>query len=336
MFQVAGKLDKWSEVTEEKRCLAFLRLRMGEVLFNQAAVAIGEKDFKTAIRMLEDVCQFGVEEVKALMEIVFLGISWEDMDENDEDKAFFGFFFGDLKVLEDNSRQFRQLADALQLMANGDSDLAYALATYETLKLDLIFAVEDKYKSANLLSRGVDEEIVCMTDTKVAKLYLKVYTDGIHRTKAREILNDVMRFSDVINRNHYEADWYKEAATMLRELQEQEQSKEDSEWQNRRKAALAQLTEELKQLAEFSEKNDRGLVEALFQTFPPRHRPDESWRKLLPGDKEDGEIGWKNLFRKLVVIYHPDRVDKAKLGEKYHVLCEEITSELNRRYSKYK
>ena len=332
MFQVAGKLDKWSEVTEEKRCLAFLRLRMGEVLFNQAAVAIGEKDFKTAIRMLEEVCQFGVEEVKALHGNIAWSLSWEDMDENDEDKAF----FSDLKVLEDNARQFRQLADALQLMANGDSDLAYALATYETLKLDLIFAVEDKYKSANLLSRGVDEEIVCMTDTKVAKLYLKVYTDGMHRTKAREILNDVMRFSDVINRNHYEADWYKEAATMLRELQEQEQSKEDSEWQNRRKAALAQLTEELKQLAEFSEKNDRGLVEALFQTFPPEHRPDESWRMLLPGDKGDGEIGWKNLFKKLVVIYHPDRVDKAKLGEKYHVLCEEITIVLNRRYSKYK
>ena len=104
---------------------------------------------------------------------------------------------------------------------------------------------------------------------------------------------------------------------MLRELQEQEQAKEDSEWQNRRKVSLAQLTEELKKLVEFSEKNDRGFVKALFETFPPKHRADESWRDLLADDKEeDEEIGWKNLFRKLVVIYHPDRVDKAKLGEK--------------------
>ena len=121
---------------------------------------------------------------------------------------------------------------------------------------------------------------------------------------------------------------------MLRELQEQEQAKEDSEWQNRRKVALEQLTEELKKLAEFSKKNDRGLVKALFDTFPPEHRADESWRNLLP--EEDSEVGWKNLFRKLVVIYHPDRVDKEKLGEKYYVLCEEITAELNRRYSQYK
>ena len=245
IYQVAGKLDKWSLVTQEKCCLAFLRLRMGEVIFIQAAVAVADKDFKTAIRLLEDV-----EEVKALLGMG--SSSWEYIEEQcEKDEAL----FTDLKVLEEDSRQHRQLAEALQVVASGDTDLAYTLATHETLKLDLIFAVEDKYKYALGLARGEDIEIVCMTDTKLAKLYLKVYTDGIHRTKAREILNDVMNFSKVIGRNLYEADWYKEAATMLKELQEQEQSKEDSEWLNKRKAALAQLTEELKQLAEFSEKN---------------------------------------------------------------------------------
>ena len=326
---MAGKLNKWSEVTEEKRCLALLRLRMGEVIFNQGAVAVADKDFKTAVRLLEDVRQFGVEEVKALLESLSWG-PWEDINKTEN-------LSSDLRVLEADSVQHRQLAEALQQLANGDTELASTLATHENLQLDLVFAVEDKFKYALGLARGVDIEIVCMANTKLAKLYLKVYTDGIHRTKARETLHDVMNFSKVIGRNLYETDWYKEAATMLRELQEQEQAKEDSEWQNRRKAALEQLTEELKKLAEFSKKNDRGLVEALFETFPPEHRADESWRNLLPDkDKEDGEIGWKNLFRKLVVIYHPDRVDKAKLGEKYHVLCEEITAELNRRYSQYK
>ena len=327
-MQVAGKLNKWSEVTEEKRCLALLRLRMGEVIFNQGAVAVADKDFKTAVRLLEDVLQFGVEEVKALLESLSWG-PWEDINLTES-------LSSDLRVLEADSRQHRQLAEALQQLANGDTELASTLGTHENLQLDLVFAVEDKFKYALGLARGVDIEIVCMANTKLAKLYLKVYTDGIHRTKARETLNDVMNFSEVIGRNLYQTDWYKEAAIMLRELQEQEQAKEDSEWQNRRKVALVQLTEELKKLAEFSKKNDRGLVKALFDTFPPEHRADESWRNLLPDDKEDGEIGWKNLFRKLVVIYHPDRVDKAKLGEKYHVLCEEITAELNRRYSQYK
>ena len=308
-------------MAEERRCLALLRLKIGELIFIQAAVSVADKDFKTAIRLLEEVRQFGVEEVKALM-------VREDKKEN---KAL----FKDLSLLEADSRLNRQLAEALQLVTNGDAELAVALANHENLQLDLVFGVEDKYKYALVLARGEDVEIVCLTYTKLARLYLKVYTDGIHRTKARETLNDVMNYSKVIGRNLYQTDWYREAASMLREVQEAEQAKEDNEWQNRRKVALAKLSKELKVLAEFSKKSERGLVEALFATFPPKHRADEGWKKLLPEDLGEDAIEWKTVFRKMVIIYHPDRVDKAKLGEKYHVLCEEITSELNRRYSKY-
>ena len=88
-------------------------------------------------------------------------------------------------------------------------------------KFDIfVFGVEDKYKYALSLARGGDVEIVCLTYTKLARLYLKVYTDGIHRTKARETLNDVMNYSKVIGRNLYQTDWYREAASMLREVQE--------------------------------------------------------------------------------------------------------------------
>ena len=68
-----------------------------------------------------------------------------------------------------------------------------------------------------------------------------------------------MNFSQVIGRNLYESDWYKEAATMLKELQEKEQAKEDNEWQNRRKVALGKLTKELELLTEFGKKNNRGF-----------------------------------------------------------------------------
>ena len=263
-----------------------------------------------------------MEEVKALM-------VREDKNDNET-------LFNDLSLLEADSRLNRQLAEALQVVTNGDAELAYTLANHENLQLDLIFGVEDKYKYALSLARGEDVEIVCLTYTKLARLYLKVYKDGIHRTKARETLNDVMNYSKEIGRNLYQTDWYREAASMLREMQEAEQAKEDNEWKNRRKAALGKLSKELKLLAEFCKKNDRGLVNALFATFPPKHRADEGWRQLVPEDLGDEDIVWKNVSKKMVIIYHPDRVDKAKLGEKYHVLCEEITTELNRRYSQYK
>ena len=320
-LQVASELNRWSKVAAERRCLALLRLRVGELVFIQAAVALADKDFKMAIKLLEEVRQFGVEEVKALMVR--------------EDEAENKVLFQDLNVLEADLRLNRQLAEALQFVSSGDTLLISSLANYEKLHMDLVFAVEDKYKYALSLARGEDVEIVCLIFTKLARLYLKVFTDGIHRRKAREKLNDVMNYSKEISRNLYQSDWYREAATMLKELQAADQAKEDNEWQNRRKAALGKLTKEVKQLAEFSKKNNRGFVEALFATFPPKHRADEEWRKILPEDLEEDDDGWKNVFRKLVIVYHPDRVDKDKQGEKYHVLCEEITSELSRKYSRY-
>jgi len=296
------------------------------MVFLQATIAVAEKDFKVAIQLLEEVSQFGVEEAKALLgaagsaEALYQGAA--------EMQA-------DLAVLEASARTNRQLAGALQYLSNGDKQLAYAIDCYEELHMDLIFDVEDQYKFALNLAKGEDMEIVCMVQTKIAKLYLKVYTDGIHKTKAREILTEVMNFAGIIGRNMYEADWYKEATQLLSDLQKAAQTKEDSEWKNKRKAVLESLATELKQLEEFAKKDDRGLVEALFATFPPKHQPSDKWGQLLPKEGVP-ESGWKTVFKKLVIIYHPDRVGKERYGDKYHVLCEEITAELNRRYSSYK
>ena len=85
-LQVASELNRWSKVAAERRCLALLRLRVGELVFIQAAVALADKDFKMAIKLLEEVRQFGVEEVKALMVR--------------EDEAENKVLFQDLNVLE--------------------------------------------------------------------------------------------------------------------------------------------------------------------------------------------------------------------------------------------
>ena len=323
--KLATELNRWSQVEEERICLGQLRLMLGDMVFLQATIAVAEKDFKVAIQLLEEVSQFGVEEAKALLG----GDSAEALYPGAEEMQ------SDLAVLEASARTNRQLAGALQYLSIGDKQLAKAIDGYEELHLDLIFDVEDQYKFALNLAKGEDVEIVCMVQTKIAKLYLKVYTDGIHKTKAREILTEVMNFAGIIGRNMYEADWYKEATQLLSDLHKAAQTKEDSEWKNKRKVVLESLAPDLKQLEEFAKKDERGLVEALFATFPPKHQPTDNWRQLLPKEG-DPESGWKSVFRKLVIIYHPDRVGKEKYGDKYHVLCEEITAELNRRYSCYK
>ena len=63
--KLATKLNRWSPVEEERICLGQLRLMLGDMVFDQATIAVAEKDFKMAIQLLEEVSQFGVEEAKA-------------------------------------------------------------------------------------------------------------------------------------------------------------------------------------------------------------------------------------------------------------------------------
>ena len=48
------------------------------------------------------------------------------------------------------------------------------------------------------------------------------------------------------------------------------------------------------------------------------------------------EKGWKKALMRLVTVYYPDRINKVTYTDKYHVLCEEITKELTKRYNQLK
>ena len=64
------------------------------------------------------------------------------------------------------------------------------------------------------------------------------------------------------------------------------------------------------------------FVSGLLTNFPPKHVPQEKW---VP--KMDGRMGWTK--RAILFLYHPDKIDKSKYGEKYHNLCEFINKKLN-------
>ena len=94
-------------------------------------------------------------------------------------------------------RIHRSLAEALREITNGEELLVVAVQNYETLKLDLVFDAVDKFRRAADLARGEDGEVVCMAESKIAHVYLKVFKDGVHKTKARHILTDVLNYSQV-------------------------------------------------------------------------------------------------------------------------------------------
>ena len=218
------------------------------------------------------------------------------------------------------------------MLNDGDNTLDEAIEGYETLQLELVYTALDKYRLAVTLARGEDIEIMCIAYTKIAKIYIGVFKDGIHKSKAKEYLNNVMELSKVMNGNMYTLDWYKDATKFLKDMQDEKQKQEDELWQNQRKVFMDQLSDEVKLLQSHEGDTHCQFLIFLFEKFPPKHRQVDEWKHLVP-EGEDNGISMKKRMMKLVTIYHPDRVDKTIHSSKYHVLCEEITKVLTNRYN---
>ena len=115
------------------------------------------------------------------------------------------------------------------------------------------------------------------------------------------------------------------------EVEEEEDEEEVEAVHNKKEVVEHQLTEESKMLARLAMKPCKDFVAGLLKTFPPVHLPHD---KLNTLDLRNSKPGVQ--LRKLIAIYHPDKVDKVKNGERHFLLCEMITTQLNLRYSKYK
>ena len=123
---------------------------------------------------------------------------------------------------------------------------------------------------------------------------------------------------------------------ILQNLEEEDQEDEEEEGEvealhNKKEVVEHQLTEESKMLARLAMKPCKDFVAGLLKTFPPVHLPHDKFNTL---DLRNTKPGVQ--LRKLIAIYHPDKVDKVKNGERHFLLCEMITTQLNLRYSKYK
>jgi len=324
-----GKLDKWTSVEEEKLCFGHSRVRQGEFMFNMAAMAMGDKNYVDALYLFKELYTV-VEEAKRLLEF-----PTEAELETSDFISGKGPLWRDIKMLMTDIRIHTALGEALKEIHDGDKVLKEGIEGYDSLKLELVYNALDKYRLAVTLARGEDIEIMCIAYTKIARIYIDVFKDGIHKTKAKEYLNDVMDLSKVMTKNLYTEDWYRDATKFFKDMQDEKQRKEDELWQNQRKVFMDQLSEEVKELKSHEEDTDRQFLVFLFGKFPPKHRQESEWKHLVPKDEDDG-MSMKKRMMKLVTIYHPDRVDKTVHSSKYHVLCEEITKELTNRYNMLK
>jgi len=317
---VCRSLDRWSKVEESRAALGLLNLRVGEVVFNRAAMAVANKEFHEANYLLAEMTR-PVEEARSC----FRG-----------DQAM----TREVELLELDMTVHSTLAKAIHDLHEADKELEDTVEGSEALSIARVRLCLDKYKQAVVAVVGQDTELVCMAYTKIAKIYLKVVRDAISKIKGKEYLMEVMEMSKALgeDKNLHSLEWFNLATSLLREIQEEAQRKEDEEWSSKRKVAVEGIKEELKQLAEHEADSDEDLVSFLLDKLPPRHRPAGDWRHLEEEVRasEAHSKERKRAFQKLVTIYHPDRVDKEKFDDKYHVLCEEICKELTSRYNNLK
>ena len=78
------------------------------------------------------------------------------------------------------------------------------------------------------------------------------------------------------------------------------------------------------------------VIANVMEKFPPKHKlkkeETETEMELMQLSRE--EI--KKRVQKMILVYHPDHVNKEKHGNKYFVLCEEVTKFLTSIYESMK
>ena len=113
-----------------------------------------DKDFKPGLRLLHE-----------------LYVSLREAEKLAADDEVLG---AEVDYLERDYVTYLSLAESLQALHVGEAALTAMLNDEENLKMDVVFFALDKFKEAEVLSKGEDVELLCMALTKTGMVYLDV------------------------------------------------------------------------------------------------------------------------------------------------------------------
>ena len=234
-----------------------------------------------------------------------------------------------VEVLDNEWNTFLALGEGLQALYVGDGMLERALNEEEHINIDLVWDAYDKYKEAELLSRGEDVEILCMSLFNRAKIFRDVFKD---KYNCKELLREANGLAQtLIPGPYHKRPWYIELTAMMQRIRDDEIRAENSKWENQRKPYLEKVQKDMKKIAKYERGELRKLCEFIFKNHPPKHI--SNFESKTPDFATLEAHSGRKPLQKMVTLYHPDRVDKEKYGFEYLVLCEEISKILTHRYN---
>ena len=234
--------------------------------------------------------------------------SYELQTKNDPDLT------QELKMLSEDYLTSCDIAQALEALEAGD--LITGLATGELEAKDIEAALNhgwnalDRYKEAENLAESTVDDICYRSKVAQALLYQNVFKNT---RKAKKIFTAIVRSS--ASHYHSQKDWYKEAETNLKKIEESEPTFQKAKIMEELQPDHARIKDAVIQ----SKRDLQTLINFFYTNYPPIAKNDGTPRAM----PIVSNVGRVKAIRKMIISYHPDKIDKSDM--KYKLLCEEIT-----------
>jgi len=207
-----------------------------------------------------------------------------------------------------------------------------SVVQFDKLKLSPQLDVDEKIDQALLLVDNLNSamkstlsslRVYCKIKLLKAKIFkILLMNDDIARNCCRELI-------DIGLAQGFDKEtWFLDALTMYKDLRDKKDKFDESVEKKGRAPILEELKDELKKLEDAATLDLKQFIGFLFDNFPVKHK------KVV--QRPDVDKGMKKACIILSALYHPDKVKVDEHGEKYKVLCEEITKKINSRLGSLK
>ena len=220
----------------------------------------------------------------------------------------------DLKLLAEDYLTSCDIAQALESLEAGGliASLAQQDIDAEEVEsaLDHAWNAIDKFSEAEHLTVDTMDEISYHAKSARGVLFLKVFKN---LTRAKKIFTAIVESS--ASEHHKGKEWYQETEAGLRTIESKDPTFQKDK-------ILEELKPDQQKIREGTRNARINLQEAInftFTNYPPPPLADGSKRTTPSVEK----LGDAKAVRKMIVSYHPDKIDKSDPKKK--ILCEEIT-----------
>ncbi|XP_075259646.1 uncharacterized protein LOC142351488 [Convolutriloba macropyga] len=248
----------------------------------------------------------------------------------ENEKKWLGKWEKEFEIKRNEVLMESKRTDAKILLQEAEKQHLDAITNKEVFGLEDAIDIYDLYHQVLTIARDFDIEIEAHVCCKMGVYHYKILHFPDSKEKARKLFQRSIQLALSLSpKNVTKEDWYKTAENHARELQKQQQKAEHVENLTERE----KFSEELQTLKTFLEKNvefDHNLkteLNNLFNQYEPKCKFDRESFNEISSDKK--------MVLKALTWYHPDK-QQSKDGKLWELMCEDISSYLNRMLEKVK